>query len=188
LGWTNISLRTIVRIIRMRTQINMLNKTIKIILTVITLTIAMLTTMLNAFAGGTVVTLSGKCMSFMAMDISADASFCKNIIINMEMTNGRNGFLFFLDKPSEESVVVSFFGDGTMQVLGDKNHATQPIDRVRFTYQGNTDDLKAVGVCSFANPYMKKPVIVECKASTSRGNFKGRFITNGTNPDTFDKP
>ena len=161
----------------------MANKPIAFSLTVLALGAGVLISATNAFAGATVATLSGKCTSFVAMGISADPALCKNQVMNIEMPNGRNGFAFFLNKPNGESAMVTFFGDGNKQVHKDKDHAIQPIDRVRFKFQESTDDLKAVGTCSFANPYMRKPVTTECRATTSKGDFSGKFTSDGVSPN-----
>ena len=63
------------------------------------------------------------------------------------------------------------------------NVVDQLINRMRFTFQGSTDDLKAVGSCSFANPYMHKPVTTECRATTSKGDFSGKFTSDGVSPN-----
>lgn len=134
-------------------------------------------------AGATIATLAGKCTRLTALGKSANTRLCSNKVVNTELSNGRNGFTFVLNVSGDSSAVITFSGNGASQVHKDKNHVMQPVDRVLFNFDGSIDDLKAVGACSFANPYQKKPAKVSCKAKTSRGLFVGEFVSNGDSPD-----
>ncbi len=137
-----------------------------------------------AYAGGvTVATLTGKCIKASAMNTPADPAMCSHKVMNMAYPNGRNGFTFVLTAKNGSAAVVSFSGDGSKQIQNDKNHVTQPVDRIMFTFRGSTDNLRASGSCSFANPYQGKPVRISCAADTDQGSFSGEFVSNGVSPD-----
>jgi hypothetical protein len=137
-----------------------------------------------AYGGGvTVATLTGRCTKVTAMNTSTDPALCSNKVMNMEYPNGRNGFTFVLTAQDGSSAAISFSGKGSRQTHQDKDHVTQPIDRVMFTFSGSTDNLKATGACSFANPYKRTPVKISCAANTNKGIFSGEFISNGVSPD-----
>lgn len=133
--------------------------------------------------GTTIATLTGKCTKLTALGKSANPRLCSSRIVNTEHPNGRNGFTFVLNLSDDLSAVITFSGNGASQVYKNKNNVMQPVDHVLFNFDDNIDDLKAVGACSFANPYQKKPAKVSCKAKTSRGLFVGEFISNGESPD-----
>jgi hypothetical protein len=134
--------------------------------------------------GSTIAVLTGKCTKVIALGELSNPRMCSNKIVNAEHSNGRNSFTFVLHAKDDSSASITFSGIGASQVHKDKNHVIQPVDRIIFNFDGSIDDLKAVGSCSFANPYLKKPVKVSCKAETSRGLFVGEFISNGVSPDT----
>ena len=137
-----------------------------------------------ANAGGvTVSTLTGKCISATAMNTRSDPRMCSNKVLNMEYPNGRIGFTFVLTANDGSAAVISFSGLGSKQIHKDKDHVTQPVDRIVFTFSGSTDNLKAAGSCSFANPYQGRPVKVSCTADTDQGTFSGEFLSNGVSPD-----
>jgi hypothetical protein len=132
----------------------------------------------------TLMVLRGTCIKVVAMNIDSDVKFCDSKLSHIELPNARLGFQFLLEKPGDRrAVVVSFFGDGKKQVKPNPDSAVMPIDRVRFTFNGGTDDLVAVGSCRFANPYKGTPVTISCSADTTQGQFVGEFITNGSAPD-----
>lgn len=142
---------------------------------------------INAYSQNTIIaTLSGKCLKVIAMDVFVEQDNCIDKVMNIEYPNGRNGFKFILTSKNGSTSVISFSGDGSNQVYKDKDHAKQLIDRVIFTFNGSTDDLKAVGSCSFENPYLGKPVKILCSADTSQGKFSGEFISNGISPDVSE--
>jgi hypothetical protein len=134
--------------------------------------------------GSTIAMLTGKCTKVIALGVTANPRMCSNKIVNAEHSNGRNSFTFVLKAKDDSSAAITFSGIGASQVHKDKNHVMQPVDRVILNFDGSIDDLKAVGSCSFANPYLKKPAKVSCKAETSQGLFIGEFISNGVSPDT----
>ncbi len=133
----------------------------------------------NAEGIVTIATLTGKCTKVEAMGVLADPKLCSNKLINNIHPNGRSAFTFML----KDDVLIYFSGDGSKQIHTDEDNATQPIDRVSFTFDGSTDELKAIGFCVFSNPYKHKPAKVICSADTSQGTFSGEFISNGVSPD-----
>src|SRR5262245_20130302 len=126
--------------------------------------------------------LNGTCKAAQAMDVRAGAGRCDGKIVNVNLPNGRLGFTFYLRGDGGGAVVISFFGNGSTQFHPDANRAVQPIDRVHFTMDGITEDIAGEGLCSFSNPYLGKPVKVECTAVTSRGRFGGVFVSDGKPP------
>ena len=138
---------------------------------------------ISAHAENSMVILTGNCDKIVYMDAAISPDLCLGKVVNMALGNGRNGFTYFT-KGEKNSTIVSFFGVGQKQIHTDKNHVIQPIDKVRFAINGKEGDLDAVGSCAFANPYMGKPVRVDCEAKTSRGSFVGRFVSDGSSPDT----
>ena len=134
-------------------------------------------------ADSTIAVLTGKCTKVIALGELSNPRMCSNKIINAEHSNGRNSFTFVLHAKDDSSAVITFSGIGESQVHKDKNHVMQPVDHVLFNFDGSIDDLKAVGACTFENPYLKKPAKVSCKAKTSQGLFVGEFISNGVSPD-----
>jgi hypothetical protein len=132
----------------------------------------------------TLATLSGKCNAAMAMDVRTDPSLCINKVVNVELPNGRKGFLFNLRRSGEKQIsTISFFGDGRKQRRLDPGTALQPIDRVHFTFGGVTDDLVAAGACRFSDPYNGTKAKVSCMADTNQGTFAGDFLSNGRPPN-----
>ena len=105
------------------------------------------------------------------------APSCKGLLMNTSFSDGRSGFYFVSDEGA-----LTFSGDGRKQVKPDPDRAIQPVDLVLFTSGGKTQKLKAVGSCTFANPY-KGPVDIVCIADTEERNFVGKFRTDGNAPD-----
>ena len=90
-----------------------------------------------------VATLTGTCIKVTAMNTPADPAKCSNKLANTEFSTGRIGFTFVITGKDGSVAVISFFGDGAKQIHTDKDHVTQPIDRVAFTFMGSTDNLSA---------------------------------------------
>ena len=88
----------------------------------------------------------------------------------------------------DDVVLISFFGDGSKQSHPDAETAIQPIDRVHFGFQGNTEDFVATGSCRFSDPYKGKPSLLSCSADTNRGKFSVEFVSNGRPPETTRIP
>jgi hypothetical protein len=134
----------------------------------------------SASALKTLVLERGRCAKLIAAgrDFSHD---CTGLSTNEEFVNGRNGFTFIIGKMG----TVSFSGAGPDQVHLDADHVTQPVDRVVFTLlmTGATPNvIKAVGACRFANPFKGSTTTI-CEASTSKGPFSARFVSDGKEPE-----
>lgn len=129
--------------------------------------------------------LTGKCSSLTAFDKSVNKDFCSDKLLNIEYPNGRLGFYFTLGTDNEaDSTIISFSGYGSNQIKKDKNNVLQPIDYVHISKEGFDNSTKAVGTCSFGNPYQNKPVTIDCKADTNIGKFAIKFITDGKVPES----
>lgn len=127
--------------------------------------------------------ISGTCNELTVMSIKVKPDVCDGKLSNMNFSNGRAGFYFFVSNEDETSTLISFSGLGSKQVKKSKDFIIQPIDKVASTFQGEADVLDATGSCSFENPYLNKPAIVSCTATTNRGKFSGRFTSDGNEPE-----
>jgi hypothetical protein len=132
-----------------------------------------------------VATLSGTCVKAEAMGVVIDSANCLPQILNTEYRDDRNAFTFVTQR-GDGTIVISFSGNGGDQIHVDRDNVVQPIDKVVFTFQGSSDNLKARGTCSFSNPYKGTPSGISCHATTSTGSFSGEFISDGVPPNQFE--
>jgi hypothetical protein len=124
--------------------------------------------------------LRGVCQSLLAggHDFSKG---CTGRLVNETFKVGRTGFTFTIG----DLGVITFSGSGS-QVKPTADSAVQPIDKVIFTLTGMgtpPNVAQAVGRCSFANPFLGRPMTVVCSAETKNGRYSARFLTDGRTPD-----
>jgi hypothetical protein len=113
---------------------------------------------------------------------SADASAkCKGKMIGTSYSDGRAGFYFV----TSDGQTITFSGDGKQQIMKNADKAVQPVDRIIFGAPGNSRPIKAVGTCTFSNPYAGAGTVV-CDAETAEGTFNGSFVTNGQKPEALN--
>ena len=106
---------------------------------------------------------------------------CKGAM-NILYKDGRSGFYFVGD-----NMILTFSGDGDQQVRKGANNSTQSIDLVLLNnpQTGDPDKpekLLAIGKCSFENPFLGKPTLLQCSATTERGEFEATFMHDGSEP------
>ena len=105
---------------------------------------------------------------------------CEGTLIQAEYDDGRVGFHFIATEP--EGLVVSFSGPGQMQKAPSADVRILPVDGV--IKPGIA--IHATGECLFENPYAG-PARVECAARSGSGKeFRGRFLTDGSEPNVTD--
>lgn len=122
--------------------------------------------------------LNGRCERLLVPKGIGPSKRCAGKLLNTSYSNGRSGFYFVTDS----GLTVTFTGLGHDQVKLGKDRATQPIDGVIVTSKGKTTQFKAVGECKFSNPN-NGPAPVNCRATTERGNFEARFMSDGRPPE-----
>ena len=125
--------------------------------------------------------LNGTCNKFIGYDTDATDK-CDNKLAHTEFSDGRISFSFV---SRDGNVIMTFEGNGKAQIHKDADTAIQPLSVIFITFDGKTDNLKAVGQCLFTNPYKGKAKI-NCSADTPSGLFAGSFLTDGTDPNIME--
>jgi hypothetical protein len=108
--------------------------------------------------------------------------WCDSKLANMVLPNGREGFIFMLEKPGTPTLALGFFGYGSREVHTNSGQVVLPIDHIDMTVNGNSGHTPANGQCLFADPTTGRPAPVTCIATTSVGNFSGTFMSDGSMP------
>jgi len=127
------------------------------------------------------VSLSGACANVILYGKSVERK-CK-AAMNTLYKDGRSGFYFIAD-----DMILTFSGNGDLQVRKDPNTSSQAIDLVLFNNPeaggdpSKPDKLIAIGKCLFENPFRGRPTQIICKATTERGDFEATFNHNGSEP------
>ena len=127
------------------------------------------------------VSLSGSCSGIMLYGKSVESK-CK-AAMNTLYKDGRSGFYFIAD-----NMILTFSGNGDLQVRKDPNTSSQAIDLVLFNNPeaggdpSKPDKLIAIGKCLFENPFQGRPTQLICKATTERGDFEATFNHDGSEP------
>jgi len=120
--------------------------------------------------------IEGRCTKLQINKLDA-SDRCKGVVLNTTFKSGRSGFYFV----TEGGEALTFSGDGGAQVKKSEDDVVQPVDRVILSLNSRTKDYRAVGACSFSNPY-KGTATLHCKAETGAEQFEADFISNGSPP------
>jgi hypothetical protein len=124
--------------------------------------------------------LTGSCASVRLYGKSVDRN-C-TAAMNTLYKNGRSGFYFVA-----ENMVLTFSGNGDLQVRQDANTSNQAIDLILLSNpkaSGNSNPVRlvAIGKCLFENPFLGKPTKLICSAMTENGEFEATFEHDGSEP------
>jgi hypothetical protein len=117
--------------------------------------------------GTTAVIESGTCVTLELphVDRVMATNVCSGKVINSVLPNGRVLFSF-TSKRGAPPIAVSFAGDGSQQFTPSDNVAMQPIDAVDFNVGLGSNHLKAIGRCTYSNPYeVAGKAYIRCNAS-----------------------
>jgi hypothetical protein len=126
-----------------------------------------------------VATMNGACERLVVRGADI-TSQCQGHVINSAHTDGRSGFAFF----QAGSAVISFAGQDSAAV-GDR--ATLHVDMVLIAAADSAqvpkpEVIPASGACEYTNPYAGVSTVT-CTATTSQGEFRALFRSDGREPD-----
>ncbi|MCC0804761.1 hypothetical protein FPV16_00755 [Methylobacterium sp. W2] len=133
----------------------------------------------------TAIKLEGSCEKLIVAGLDITKN-CKDTMMN---TVSRNRTSF--DFSAWDGRSLSFSGSGAQQERTEETDALQPINLVvpgEKTDEGVVrGPLAAVGSCSFSNPQEGKTAIT-CEATSAKGRYEARFVTDSKTPPGAPKP
>lgn len=126
--------------------------------------------------------IHGSC-SMMRMRGQDMTRFCQGKLVSFAMANGRVGFIFLIG----DEGILQFSGSGVRQTRLPGEHASQPIDKVRFTLAKTAPEAATstagTGRCIYGNPFAGISKI-SCRVTAGRDVFAAEFVTDGTPPES----
>jgi hypothetical protein len=124
-------------------------------------------------------TVQGRCAKLVVGKLDASKD-CKGELASVTLPDGTVTFIF-----TSGGKMLGFEGDGKAIHPAPGGNVTFPVHLVSSGVGTRlTGQVKAAGACTFGNPYLGKPTVIECTAKTKDWAFAGNFQTNGKAPGT----
>ncbi|WP_151752573.1 hypothetical protein [Acinetobacter bereziniae] len=125
--------------------------------------------------------MKGECTT--AVVNSKAENSCMGLLSHTVFKSGTLLFMFNFLKSETDFFTLKFFGDS--EINRGENAKIMPVSYIEINSPNTKKSYKAVGKCIFQNPYNQVPALIECEAETENGIMKGKFLTDGQDPESF---
>lgn len=122
--------------------------------------------------------MKGECSS--ALIDSKEEKSCVGLLSHTVFNSGTLMFMYTFSKSETDFFALKFYGDS--EINKSDNEKALLVSHIEINSPNIKKRYKAVGKCTYQNPFNQSPALVECEAETENGVMKAKFLTDGEDP------
>ncbi|MFW1748766.1 hypothetical protein ACG95P_19200 [Acinetobacter guillouiae] len=125
--------------------------------------------------------MKGECSN--ALVNSREDKSCMGLLSHTVFSSGTLLFMYTFSKSGTDFFALKFYGDS--EINKSDNEKAMPVSYIEINSPNSKKSYKAVGKCTFQNPFNQTPALIECEAETENGVMRAKFLTDGKDPESF---